>query len=207
MKRILCFGDSNTWGYIPSSETERYDDTIRYPKVLQNLLGNAYEVIEEGLPGRTVGVDNIKELIGNRNGILSFAQTVYTHLPLDYILILLGTNDMKLSYHRTPKECADDLRKYYLEPIKAKLGGKIKNNPQIIIVAPTLIVGGYDEFLDAEIRTSFFNEEYRKVAEEYDALFIDNEGLINGSDHIHFTKETHLYLASKIAKTILKENK
>ena len=52
-KRIVCFGDSNTWGYIPVTG-ERYDETIRWPARLQEMLG--YErctVVEEGLTGRT----------------------------------------------------------------------------------------------------------------------------------------------------------
>ena len=76
MKRILCFGDSNTWGYVPSSDAERYPASIRYPRVLQDKLGKDYEVIEEGLPGRTMISDDMKELVGNRNGSLEFGQIV-----------------------------------------------------------------------------------------------------------------------------------
>ena len=82
MKRILCYGDSNTWGYVPSSDAVRYPTTIRYPRVLQTLLGNDYEVIEEGLPGRTMISDDFKEMVGNRNGSLEFGQAVYSSLPL-----------------------------------------------------------------------------------------------------------------------------
>ena len=49
MKTIVCYGDSNTWGYIPGSAEERYPYDIRWTGVLQRLLGAEYHVIEEGL--------------------------------------------------------------------------------------------------------------------------------------------------------------
>lgn len=52
-KTILCYGDSNTWGNVPSSFL-RYPRDVRWPAVLQNLLGEDYEVISEGLCGRTL---------------------------------------------------------------------------------------------------------------------------------------------------------
>ena len=50
-RRILCFGDSNTWGYKPTGG--RYDEETRWPMRMQRLLGDGYIVIEEGLNGRT----------------------------------------------------------------------------------------------------------------------------------------------------------
>ena len=203
MKRILCFGDSNTWGYIPSSDMDRYDVTIRYPRVLASKLGNDYEVIEEGLPGRTLMSDDFKEMIGNRNGVLSFPQVLYTSLPLDYILIMLGTNDLKFCYAKTAKECAEVLESSYIDIIIKKLNGKIKNNPKIIIVAPSILGGLTDKFNDPSILESYnFNQEYEKVAKKYNCLFIDNNGLKTGSDNVHLTKESHLLLGDKIYKAI-----
>ena len=206
MKRILCFGDSNTWGYVPGSDVERYDVSIRYPRVLATLLGEDFEVIEEGLPGRTLCADTYKPAFGNRNGTLAFAQSVYSHLPLDYVLIMLGTNDMKFLLHKTTKDCANALEESYIKPIKDGLGGKIKTQPIIIIVAPAKIVDDeFENFSNAINKTSSFNEDYKKVADKYGALFVDNEGLINGVDYIHLTAESHVLLANKIYK-VIKEN-
>ena len=204
MKRILCYGDSNTWGYVPSGEGERYPRSICYPKVLASILGEEYEVIEEGLPGRTVIADNIKEFIGNRNGSTYFTQAVYSHLPLDYILIMLGTNDLKESYNLTVKDLSKALEEYYIKPILAKLNGKIKNDPKIIVVAPAVISKeAYDEFIHAYDKSIHFNEEYEALATKYNLLFVDNTGLVNGSDYIHLTSDSHLLLARKIAETII----
>ena len=52
MYRILCYGDSNTWGYIPLTE-KRYPPEVRWTGRLQRLLGPDYQVLEDGLSGRT----------------------------------------------------------------------------------------------------------------------------------------------------------
>ncbi|MBE6133118.1 MAG: acylhydrolase [Erysipelotrichaceae bacterium] len=203
MKRILCFGDSNTWGYVPSSDAERYPVSIRYPRVLASLLGNDYEVIEEGLPGRTMCSDDLKELVGNRNGKLAFGGILYSSLPLDYILIMLGSNDLKYIYKDTAKRCAESLEKDYIYKVEQKLVGKIKNSPKIIIVAPSVVGDGYEKVSKDVINESkYFNEEYQKVAEKHNCLFVDNNGLETGSDYIHLTEKSHLLLAKKIYKAI-----
>ena len=45
--RILCYGDSNTWGYISDSDHQRHSKTERWTGVLQNMLGDNFEIIEE----------------------------------------------------------------------------------------------------------------------------------------------------------------
>ena len=203
MKRILCFGDSNTWGYIPDSNAERYPPTVRYTRLLMENLGNQYEVIEEGLPGRTLMSDCFRELIGNRNGALAFGQIAYTHLPLDYILIMLGTNDLKTIHRKTVKECAKALENDYIRIINLKLNGKIKNNPKIIIVAPAIIGPDGANFDEIGAKESLlFNKEYFEVAKRNGCLFVDNEGLEVGSDSVHLTERSHRLLASKIFRVI-----
>ena len=59
MKKILCYGDSNTFGYVPLSG-ERYDETERWTCVLQSILGNEFKIIEEGACDRTGFVNNPK---------------------------------------------------------------------------------------------------------------------------------------------------
>ena len=51
MKQILCFGDSNTWGYDGESR-ERLPWGVRWTSLLQEKLNKEeYRVIEEGLCG------------------------------------------------------------------------------------------------------------------------------------------------------------
>lgn len=198
MKRILCYGDSNTWGAIPGTANGRYNERERYTKVLQSLLGNEYEVIEEGLRARTTNYDDVKELKGNRNGLNFFGQIVWTHDPLDYIVLFLGTNDMKDKFNTTPKDSANNI-KHYIDYFKNQGIKELIKIPQIIIVAPGLIKGGLFEGFDyAENKSISFNSEYEKIANKEGCLFVSNEVLIAGSDGIHLTKESHKLLAKKL---------
>ena len=92
---ILCFGDSNTWGYKPD-KTGRFDENTRWTALLQKKLGPAYHIIEEGLCGRTtVFHDELRE---GRRGLDMIGVTVEMHDPLDLVIIMLGTNDCKTRY-------------------------------------------------------------------------------------------------------------
>ena len=92
MKTVLCYGDSNTWGYIGGTG-ERFAPEVRWPGVLQAALGGAYRVIEEGLNGRTtVFDDSIEE---GRNGETYLRPCLQTHAPIDLVILMLGTNDLK----------------------------------------------------------------------------------------------------------------
>src|SRR6266581_6911945 len=104
-KRILCYGDSNVWGQIPST-FERYDSNIRWTGLLQQLLEYDYELIEEGLGGRTTIFDDAnKESCNGKKYLLPCLQS---HNPLDIIILLLGTNDLKEKFNQTPEQVADN---------------------------------------------------------------------------------------------------
>ncbi|WP_028035688.1 SGNH/GDSL hydrolase family protein [Chelativorans sp. J32] len=93
MKTILCYGDSLTWGYNAVGPSRHaYED--RWPTVLQAGLGQQARVIPEGLNGRTTAYDDW--LAGaDRNGARVLPTILTTHAPLDLVIIMLGTNDMK----------------------------------------------------------------------------------------------------------------
>ena len=92
MKTVVCFGDSNTWGYVPGSEGERYPREVRWPGRLQLALGDGFDVIAEGLNGRTAAVDSPVE--DGRNGVDYLLPCLRSHRPLDAVVIYLGTNDV-----------------------------------------------------------------------------------------------------------------
>src|SRR5215216_1134114 len=94
---VLCFGDSNTNGATPD-KSGRYSADVRWTGQLQNLLGSEYYVIEEGLGGRTTDSDHFREGKEGRNGFAYYKPALETHLPLDIIVIMLGTNDVKNTY-------------------------------------------------------------------------------------------------------------
>ena len=108
-KRILCFGDSLTWGFNPH-DCSRFDDDIRWTGVLQKLLGDEYKVIEEGQNGRTIAVDDPVE--GEKNGLTYLIPCLDSHMPLDAMIVMLGTNDLKVRFGFTPKDIADEMDRF-----------------------------------------------------------------------------------------------
>ncbi len=100
MTAVLCYGDSNTWGYEAGS-AERLGRWDRWPGVLQRELGDDVHVVEEGQSGRTTVFDMPWE--PNRNGLTFLPVALATHHPIDIVVIDLATNDLFLpgvnAYH------------------------------------------------------------------------------------------------------------
>ena len=99
MKSILCYGDSNTYGLMPDSP-DRYPRDVRWTGILQKKLGEDYYVIEEGLSGRTTLWDDpIEE---HKNGKKYLLPCLDSHKPVDLVILMLGTNDLKTRFSLTP---------------------------------------------------------------------------------------------------------
>lgn len=94
MRHILCYGDSNTWGYTPGTG-ERHAPDVRWTGVLRRLLGEGWEVLEEGMNGRTTVFDN--PMSQGRNGSAYLLTCLETHKPLDLVILMLGTNDLRFT--------------------------------------------------------------------------------------------------------------
>ncbi|PIX76714.1 MAG: arylesterase, partial [bacterium (Candidatus Ratteibacteria) CG_4_10_14_3_um_filter_41_18] len=97
----LCYGDSNTWGYIPAT-AKRYAVGCRWPGVLQKLLGDSWEVIEEGVNSRTTVFDDPKHI--GKNGKTYLVPCLETHNPIDIVILYLGTNDLKERFNRSVEQ-------------------------------------------------------------------------------------------------------
>lgn len=98
MFRILCFGDSNTYGYRPDG-LGRFDENTRWTMRLSKKLGSGYQVVEEGLCGRTTIFDN--DVNPGRRGSDHIGMLMESHNPIDLLIIMLGTNDYKCRYEAT----------------------------------------------------------------------------------------------------------
>lgn len=92
-RTVLCFGDSNTYGSVPGEVGGRFARDIRWPGVLARELGDGWQVVEEGLPGRTTVFDD--PLLPHRRGAGYLPPCLVSHAPLDVVVIFLGTNDLK----------------------------------------------------------------------------------------------------------------
>ena len=105
-KGILCFGDSNTYGYDPAGG--RYDEETRWPMVMQRILGEGYRVVEEGLGGRTFSQDDPTEG-GFKSGISYLPPCLKSHNPLELVIVMLGTNDTKQRFGLNAQTIAHNL--------------------------------------------------------------------------------------------------
>lgn len=132
-KRIVCFGDSNTWGYNAEIDG-RFDDDIRWTGVLGKELGTEYTIVEQGLNGRTtVFEDPLNEGL---SGIKHMFPILMSQSPIDLLIIMLGTNDTKERFSATPKNIADGVDRLIK---KAVISNVWREEPKILIIAPIII--------------------------------------------------------------------
>lgn len=200
-KTILCYGDSNTWGSIPRTD-DRYQRSVRWPGALQNLLGDEYEVVSEGLCGRTLVVVDSKK--PHRTGITHLQSILESHEPIDLVIMMLGTNDIKSTYNLSPEQIAEHLQ----QTISFIQDGPsdLQKIPKILVVCPPPIltpdIGTLDERVARGIELfKVLPNLYRQVAEKNNCDFINAGDHMSSSkvDGYHFTKEGHLKLAEVFA--------
>lgn len=204
-KRILCFGDSNTWGYIPASG-KRYPVGVRWTSLLQEKLGNDFEIIEEGLNTRTTDVDDPKHI--GKNGLTYFRPCLETHDPIDLIILMLGTNDMKERFNRTPERIAEGVETFLLS-IKEFVEEEETQMPKIVVVSPPLIdeevEGVKEKYLGAGEKSKHLALLYEVIAKKYDCGFVDIAKLVSPSkkDGYHLESEDHKKIADYFHSLIL----
>ena len=206
MKRILCFGDSNTWGYI-AGEGKRYPEDYRWPSLLQRQLGSDYEIIEFGINGMTTCFDRGDSDFKNGKTALGYA--LLANYPLDGIIIMLGTNDLieKSAYQASKgaKELVNICRSANIrfgtsQPIfndgfkillvsPIQMGKDIKDNPFSI-----LYKNAYEESL-------LLGQYYKEIAISTHVDYLDaaKYGEASAIDCLHLNKDSHQSLANAIA--------
>lgn len=204
MKRILCYGDSNTWGYDPATQ-DRFDTDTRWTRVLAKALGAGYEIIEEGLCGRTTVWDDPIE--GYKNGRSYLTPCLETHRPLDLVILMLGTNDLKMRFSLSAFDIAEGA-KVLVGVIQGSTCGRDGKAPPVLLLAPPPLapLTGFDEMFEGgESKSLKFGRHYARMAQEMGCHFLDTASVIVSSpiDGIHFEASEHrklgLALAEKIA--------
>lgn len=201
---ILCFGDSNTYGYKPDG-TGRFDENTRWTQILQKKLGSGYRIIEEGLCGRTtVFQDELRE---GRRGLDLIGVTVEMQNPLDLMILMLGTNDCKTRYGASAAVIARGLDQVIRKARKSS------SRPfDILVVSPIHLgkgVGEPDfdpEFNESsEVVSRNLATEYRKVALQNHADFLNAADFASPSttDREHLNEAGHAALAEAIYSKVL----
>ena len=210
MKNILCFGDSNTWGYDPSTQT-RFSKDIRWTGVLQQLLGSNYNIIEEGLNGRTTNVNEKQDHgLGYfrpfRSAMDLLSVLIETNSPLDLIIVMLGTNDLKINFNQSSEMIAKNMR-LVCESI---INNDYFQSKSIILVSPTHINEESPNLLDSFIGTTqasqSFSNSYRKISDDLNLYFVDASESVktNKIDGLHWDSKQHSDFANSLFNKIIK---
>ncbi|GHU63404.1 hydrolase [Clostridia bacterium] len=213
-KRILCFGDSNTWGATPTGQpvydnyAVRFPSEVRWTGRLQQLLSSDYRIIEEGHNGRTtVFADQLQM---DRNGIEHIDVCLETHEPLDLVVVMLGTNDLKprtgISAYNSSIGIGMIIKKILQNP-RARYGAL----PKILIISPIEIAENIEELSFsnefggriARTESLKFAALFEEQARYFGCSFLDAAKVAGpGEDGIHLDEKGHAALADAVADKI-----
>mgnify|MGYP000458934824 FL=1 len=204
-KSILCYGDSNTFGHRPT-DGQRYPYGVRWTSLLAENLGKDFQVIEAGLNSRTTVIDD--EVEKYRNGLKYIDVVVEMNWPLDLVILMLGTNDMKVRYQAQAVDIAEGARSIVREI--RRLHQEIRPDwmPQILLVSPLLVgekirdgLSDCSEGFGGE-RAYWLSRElaplYQQVAREEGCHFLDAGSVasVGTVDALHLEEEGHWDLAA-----------
>jgi lysophospholipase L1-like esterase len=208
MKSILCYGDSNTWGTIPGTRHDRLPFNVRWVGVLQNTLGGEYSIIEEGLSGRTTSRDDPFE--DGRNGLTYLMPCLRSHRPLDLVVLMVGTNDLKYRFAYTAHDIARGAAVLVGIIQQSQCGPGNQRLPVLLVCPPALgTMGAYtEEFLGGVEKSQRLADFYLQRARELGCEFLDAGSLISSSsmDGVHIDPAGHEKLGKAIASQILRMN-
>ncbi|MGP8080721.1 MAG: SGNH/GDSL hydrolase family protein [Dehalococcoidales bacterium] len=205
MFEVLCYGDSNTWGADPAT-SERFGREVRWPGVLQKALGANYHVIEEGLGGRTTVWEDPIE--GHKNGKEYLIPCLATHSPLDLVIIMLGTNDLKYRFSATAQDIATGAG-ILVDTVNKS--GSVKNpgTPKVLLLVPPPL-GKLTEFKEmfegGQKKSRRFSQHFKTIADMYGCELFDTSTVIQSSDidGIHLDQKAHQQLGEAVAKVVKK---
>ena len=208
--RIMCFGDSLTWGWVPvqgAAPSERYGPAERWTGVLATELGDGFQIVEEGLSARAAGGDPTDPRL-DAAGYLPAA--LASHFPLDLVIMMLGTNDTKDYLHRSPRDIGVAVSVLAAQVDTSAGGiGTSYPAPQLLLVSPPPLTEHPDPWF-AEIFAGS-REKSLELLRIFGALaaftgshFFDAGSVIStdGIDGVHFTAENNHDLGVALARQV-----
>ena len=206
-KRILCYGDSNTWGHDPASG-QRLAPDVRWTGRLAKALSGQCVILEEGLNGRSTVFDD--DCLPCRNGMKGLGYALVSQKPIDVLILSLGTNDLKhtdavgsakgldrlLRLCSQASVCFDsDKSPIFRENAKILVISPIRLHPEIAVRRPESSIAGKYE------ASTHFAEQFAPVAAKYGAAFLDaaQYAAPPETDCVHMDAAAHAALAEAIA--------
>jgi len=207
--RILVYGDSLTWGWVPSDPivpTTRHDVEDRWTTVMANALGAGYEIVVEGLSGRTTNIDDPND--PKLNGADYLPAAVASHEPLDLVVILLGTNDTKTYLDRTSFEITLGMGEL-IHIVQESPGWDWTDypTPEVLVIAPPPLAEETRAdgiFEDGRAKSMALGELYADIAAAAGEHAFDAGSVVatDGVDGIHFTAATNAELGAAVATEV-----
>lgn len=199
MKTVLCFGDSNTWGYVPGSDGERFPVGVRWA----TRLGDEWNVIAEGLNGRTATMDS--PVADGRNGLTYLVPCLHSHMPIDIVVIYLGTNDAGDRYS-LPAETVAGAVGRLVRVVRTSEAGPGYTAPEVLVVCPPPF-GQLDpegSFANAGAKSRQLGRWFAEVCGELGCDLLDLNGIAAYSDldGIHLDADGHAAVAAAVEERL-----
>ena len=210
-RTILCYGDSNTWGSVPGLVKRRFPIHTRWPGAMSKLLRADYRVLEEGLCGRTTVFDDpIEGAFGvDKNGFRLLGSVLASHAPLDLVIIMLGTNDLKYRFSAAPGDIADGVGALVERTRSSEFGPGFQKPPETLIVCPPAIWEVESAFGPAfkggQEKSLALPAAFGKMTDKVGVPLLYAEDFIQSdpADGIHLSAESHGILAQELVRRVL----
>jgi lysophospholipase L1-like esterase len=188
--KILCYGDSNTWGFSPLNGS-RFDEDVRWPGVLRRCLGESFTVIEDGLNGRTLCAFGMEG--DPLNGLEHLITLLRAHRSPDLLILYLGINDLFVDPHISVAAMSEDLEEV-IDNIR-----ETQASLPVLVLAPLPVNVGreYHAYYHEQIEKSFdLIAAFENVCEQRGCHFLDPSQVISASRHdgVHIEAEEHIKL-------------
>ncbi|HMN86118.1 MAG TPA: SGNH/GDSL hydrolase family protein [Bauldia sp.] len=206
-RTVLCYGDSNTFGHATVARPDsRYSPEERWPGVMAAGLGPEWRVIEEGLGGRTTVSDDPIEGAW-KNGATYLLPCLHTHKPLDAVLVMLGTNDLKARFAKSAWEIAQGVG-VLVKAIQSAGIGRNGGVPEIVVVSPVPVLKKIplhaEMFAGAYETSQACAAAYAAMAKENGVRFFEAGKVAKSSkvDGFHLDPDAHAALGKAMAKVV-----
>ncbi|MGH2971529.1 MAG: SGNH/GDSL hydrolase family protein [Gaiellaceae bacterium] len=196
---VLCFGDSNTYGWIPGG-LGRFARDVRWPGVLAAELGDGWHVIEEGLPGRTTVFDDPFRP-GAMNGRAYLQPCLLTHEPVDVLVIFLGTNDLDPRYTVTADEIARGVA--VLARVSATTRYRVGTPPRVLAVGLPRLAPEWYPGIAAKIEALPAALRAMADAEGFDVLELHELVAYSDVDGSHLDESAHRAVGEAVMQRIV----
>lgn len=202
MKKILCFGDSNTYGYIPGG-LGRFSETERWSGILQQILGCGYEILEQGMNNRNGFFENPENI--KLCGVKYLPLYLKNHIDIDICILALGTNDLQFFYNLDKNSASKGIQSL-INIVK-----KANKNTKIIIIPPVKI---RENIISGIFSTQFDIHSVEKIKEVFpvfkqkalknNCFYLDLNEYVTPSevDGLHYSKDSHKIIAEVVSEFI-----